>query len=343
MRRFAFFLLFLLSFSACNKDSTTVLETDEPEPTPDVETLLPPEESNPSNQVADAYKTICEQGVEQNGPWNNDLVLHEMDADKELLSQGETLVEGGGVPSMIQDAEGRLIMAFQWFSCDSEEGFDKVAIMTSEDQGASWSDPVKAIFEGFPTDLQRPFDPTLALLEDGRIRMYYTSSAWGKNQIMTEGYTDYYSAISEDGIHYTFEEGTRFNLEEANLYDSAVTHWNGLWHMTAPKNSGNEKGAYHATSEDGLNFEEKDEITALNKKEKDLNWTGNLNVEGDAMVFYGTPLNGKTWWTQTTDGKTWTAPQSIDVQGGDPTVVCVEEDTCVMVSVKAGPMPAPTK
>jgi Neuraminidase (sialidase) len=249
-------------------------------------------------------------------------------------------VEAGGVPTVIQDIEGRLIAAFQWFTCESAEAFDKVAVSISEDEGETWSDPELIEIEDFPEGYQRPFDPTLALLEDGRIRIYFTSNANGMTTF--SGDTNIYSAISEDGIHYTFEEGVRFSLEEAAVYDSAVGYRDGLWHIITPKNTETPKAAYHATSEDGLTFEQQDDIAL----DTEVNWTGNFLAKDDGLYFYGTP-DGQTgnWWTMTSDGETWTDAEFLTTHGGDPAVVCIKEDRCLMITVQMpnqSAVPAPT-
>jgi len=64
-----------------------------------------------------------------------------------------------------------------------------------------------------------PFDPTLALLPDGRIPMYFTSHA---AQTGEEDLPAIYSAISGDGVHYEFEPGKRFALEKRPVIDCAV-------------------------------------------------------------------------------------------------------------------------
>ncbi len=292
--------------------------------------------NTPDLAISQAYEQHCVQGEEGNGPWNNSLELTWMDGEGEVLSEGETLVEAGGVPSLIEDSEGRLIAAFQWFDCEDAETFDKVAVSFSEDQGESWSDPEPIEIANFPEGYQRPFDPTLVLLEDGRIRIYYTSNSKGMSTFGPD--TNIYSALSEDGIHYTFEEGERFDLEEDAAFDSAVGYWNGLWHLTTPKNDGvpSSGEAHHGTSEDGLAFEVLDPI----QLEEKMNWTGNFLAKADGLYFYGTPgPNSKgNWFTKTEDGETWSPAEIMESSAGDPGVVCIEEDRCLAIGVS---MPKP--
>src|SRR3989338_3365278 len=112
------------------------------------------------------------------GPWQRDLVYRLSD-DGTVFGEERLFTERAGVPSIIRDAKGRLIIAFQWFPENNQEHFDQVALMISKDDGLTWSEPESALFDGLPEDYQRPFDPTLTLTQDGDIRMYFTSNEHG--------------------------------------------------------------------------------------------------------------------------------------------------------------------
>jgi len=51
-----------------------------------------------------------------------------------------------------------------------------VAVKFSYDGGLSWAPPQPVVIDGLPANYQRPFDPTLTRLSDGRLRMYFSSS-----------------------------------------------------------------------------------------------------------------------------------------------------------------------
>ncbi len=87
------------------------------------------------------YQKVCVEGESMKGPWENDLGMTWLDASGKTEGPSSTLVEAGGVPTVIEDAEGRWIAAFQWFACESAEGFDQVAVSISEDEGGTWSEP----------------------------------------------------------------------------------------------------------------------------------------------------------------------------------------------------------
>lgn len=270
----------------------------------------------------------CAMANGGNGPWDNKLEITTLSADgTEMVGRPEVFVDRAGVVTMIQDADGRLVAAFQWFPCDDAESFDKVAVMISEDEGETWSDPELVEIEGLPKTYVRPFDPTLALTPEGKIRLYFTSSA-DANPVISPAF-NIYSALSDDGINYTFEEGARFDLEVA-VYDSAVAYWEGIWYLITPKNeNGEPAGAYYGTSEDGLNFTRQADIDNY----EDTGWTGNFLVIDDALRFYGvgTQTSGMGW-TATEDGETWSVPEYFEnFFGGDPAVVCLE-DRCLVIT-----------
>ncbi len=299
------------------------------------DTSTPNKPTGMSSPQATAFLQICVKEEQLQGPWNNNLDLQWLDEEGDAFEEDPvTIVEAGGVPNLVQDADGRLILAFQWFSCDSEKTFDQVAVIFSDDEGKTWTEPEPITIADFP-DLQRPFDPTLAVLDDGRIRLYYTSSPEGTATFADE--TNIYSAISEDGIHYTYEEGIRFDVADMPGYDSAVGYWDGLWHMITPNNMPeNTAGAHYGTSEDGLTFTMQDDLTFTS--EQKLNWTGNFVAREDGLYFYGTPGMGQASsnWVAHLGKNGWEDAVLIGTHGGDPAVACIAKDRCLMVSVVMG-------
>lgn len=254
------------------------------------------------------------------GPWARDLQFA-LSEDGETFGDSETFVERAGVPSVIEDKDGRLIAAFQWFP-ENSDAWDRVAVSISEDQGETWSDPEPIVVNGLPSSYQRPFDPTLALTPDGQIRLYFTS---GEGMPGPNGSIEIYSAISDDGITYAFEEEPRLAVEGERVYDSAAIWFQEAWHLTVPVHA---TGAYHTTSTDGLIFDEPEVIAST-----PWNWAGNLILWGeDQMRFYGSGPGG-LWWSETDDGSSWSTPKLTNVIGGDPAIVQLEDDTYLMIFV----------
>lgn len=257
-----------------------------------------------------------------NGPWARDLGMA-TSADGTAFTGAKTFVERAGVPSVVREADGRLVAAFQWFP-QIQESWDKVAVAFSEDDGATWTDPETIVVNGLPEGYQRPFDPTLAVTEDGKLRLFFTSSA-GKPG--PDSPMEIYAAISDDGVTYAYE-GKSFAVEGERAYDSAALLLGNTWHLLTPLSPN--LGAYHGTSDDGVAFERTDDIDSEN-----FNWTGNLVAWGDeVMRFYGGgSRTGGIWWSETTDGETWSDPVTTDLMGGDPAVVELGDGSYLIIYV----------
>ena len=266
------------------------------------------------------------------GPWNRDLwVAHSGDG----LSFGEAarFVERAGVPCVIRDSQGRLVAVFQWFPFDDEEAFDEVAVAFSEDAGTTWSSPAKVTVTGMPEDLMRPFDPTLVQLEDGRYRLYFTS-----NERVGGGRPAIYSAVSSDGLAYTFEPGARF-APAAGTVDASVVRFGAGWHLFSHTMEANTGRGFHAVSADGLAFEELPMVDVGSGRQ----WIGNAVVVAGVLRYYGSGRDG-VWSATSTDGSTWTLDPGWRLVGGDPSAAVLAGGEVMLVYVgpvreDAGPNP----
>lgn len=271
------------------------------------------------------------------GPWNNDLEIS-YSSDGSTFNSTAVLVEGGGVPTMTQLPDGNLILMFQWFP--DTEWFDYPAVMTSSDNGQTWTDPTPMVLQNYPAAYSNPFDPTLVLTEEGKVRMYFTM-----NPVVKKGSfdTQIRSAISEDGLTYEFEEGIRFTDSDHDLTRDAVAiQIEDTWHLYSPDHE--EIGrSNHGISTDGLNFTEEADIY----DSQQFNWLGNVIHTTDGIRFYGT-WSGEVAYITTTDGFNWSGPIQTNVLGADPAIVQVQDGSYVIVSTtvnQAGggqPMNPPT-
>jgi len=254
----------------------------------------------------------------QYGPWNRDLDMA-TSVDGVRFSRTKRFVERGGVPCIARIGKGQLMAVFQWFPLDKRERFDKIAMVISEDDGDTWTLPQTVAFDGMPDYLYRQFDPTLVVLEDGRLRLYFTS----ENQNTRT--TVICSAISEDGSRFVFEEGMRFTVEDENIVDCAVAHIGDRWHIycPVPRHDGN---AYHAVSEDGLAFQRTNDLSVPGTGQ----WIGNVIVVGDKLRFYGSGRGG-IWLATSKDGLQWVLSGRTGMMGGDPGVVRTASGRYLMI------------
>ena len=142
------------------------------------------------------------------GPWKRDVIAYRA-SDKGNIEKVATF-ERAGVPTIARMKDGRLVVAHQHFPENDQASFDKVAVRFSSDDGSTWADPVVIRLNGLPDGMRFPFDPTLVPLPDGRIRLYFTGNM---GRTFGPSAPAIHSAVSTDGIAYTYEPGIRFGVE----------------------------------------------------------------------------------------------------------------------------------
>ncbi len=235
----------------------------------------------------------------------------------------ELFLEGGAVPSVTAGEDSQLIAVFNWFPNYEENPscYNKVGVKISKDNGKTWSEPQGINVEDFPTNYQLPFDPTITTTEDGNYRLFFTTHLLGMDEAFVYG-----SAISSDGINYTYEEGTRFEGGEYDIVDGSEVRLGTHWYMIAPmaKKDGE---ALDAQSTDGKTFTK----VATNRGDG-IYWVGNMtNVDG-SVRFYGSCKKvkdgmGKICYSSTKDGKVWSDPVVTTLPNSDPGIVYTGEGT----------------
>jgi hypothetical protein len=246
--------------------------------------------------------------------------------------------DSSGVPSVVQHSTGTLYCAFQWFPAPqtpSNTAHDKIAIKKSTDGGMTWGQPTLAVMSGYPASYKRGFDPTLAIADNGQIRMYFSGSKTGTLTLL-DSTVHTYSGISSDGVNYTFEPGVRVFVDDSITIDPAVVKLGSTWHYTCPRGAP-QHGAHHFISTDGLAWTK----TTTVASDMSHNWTGNMLVDGTTLKFYGTP-NPQTaaiWMNSSADGYSWSgytnctgAPTTNSVQA-DPAVVKLGANSYLMIYV----------
>jgi hypothetical protein len=258
-------------------------------------------------------------------PWTNPLM---MAWSNDGISFGTSIVfqDSSGVPSAIKWKGDTLICVFQWARQPvGSSTWDKVAVKFSYDNGNTWTDPEPIAVNGLPSGYQRPFDPTLALLDDESIRIYFSSSD-GMPPAGQDSIINTYSARGSDGIHYQFEPDPRVDHPSRRVIDPAVIRFNNSWHYESPKGAPQE-GAFHYISPDGIQFSQVPDIPS----DPAHNWTGNYLVNNASdLRFYGTGVQS-VWFNSSPNGGTWSGYVYTNITGGDPTVVKVSPDNYLMI------------
>lgn len=263
--------------------------------------------------------------AQQNGPWNSPLRIVSS-SDGRTFGPSAMFQDSSGVPSVTRWRGDTLVCAFQWFrEPRGAASWDRVAVKFSYNDGATWTEPTLIVVRGIPAQYQRPFDPTLAVV-NGRLRLYFSSSD-GMPMGGLSDIVNTYSAISDDGVAYDFEPGARFDMPNKPVIDPAVVMFRGQWHFSAPIGAPQE-GAYHSVSDNGLLFLPRPPFPSDNTH----NWTGNFVVVHDsALRFYGS--GPSLWYKESADAESWGPFVSTNVMGGDPSVVRTRTGAYLMIYV----------
>lgn len=128
---------------------------------------------------------------------------------------------------------------------------EQVGLITSEDNAQTWSDKQIIEIEGLGN--KAAVDPAPFITDDGKIRLYYFDIEEGRSN-KTPSYvpmqTKIYSAISDDGINFSEEDGVRFKF--SGIFDPDVIKVDNAYRMYVGNTSGQQ--VLSASSEDGLNF-----------------------------------------------------------------------------------------
>jgi hypothetical protein len=287
------------------------------------------------------------------GPWDRDVIVYRASAEGAV--EKLATFDRAGVPTIARMNDRRLIAAHQHFPANDEANFDKVAVRFSEDDGKTWTKPQVIRLSGLPQGMRFPFDPTLVPLPDGGVRMYFTSL---RGRRFDEERPAIFSAITTNGVDYTFEPGMRFGIDGRPVIDCAVVLHQGTFHLFAPDNGtqlrpnegpGREPAGgrprmsigYHATSPDGLNFTRVADVQIDGRRR----WLGNAQSDGNRITFIGTgdpgpPPSGQPraglprgslWMATSTNGQTWQPVDSPVVSGGDPGAVATDSGGWVIV------------
>lgn len=274
-------------------------------------------------------------GQNRPGPWDQDVLVYRVDAEGH--AQKLATFERAGVPTLARLHDGRLIAAHQYFPEDDAENFDKVAMHFSSDEGRTWSSPKVIHVEGLPEGMRFPFDPTLVPLPDGRVRLYFTGNF---ARTFDRSIPNIRSAISTNGVDYTFEPGVRFEVPGKMVIDCAAVVHQNTFHLFAPDNGAplrsgqrpreeseanrpREGVGYHAISEDGLTFRRLEDVQI----DGGHRWLGCAISDGKEITFLGTasqampkpgqPRRGGIWMGTSTNGSTWQLGNFLNLRGAD--------------------------
>ena len=266
----------------------------------------------------------------QQSPWDNVLV-------PQLITETSTLwfdspeLPNAGVPCMSRGPAGEIVQMFQWFPNGDGE-LDFIARRVSYDEGRTWSGVQAVQWTGGPKVHSRQADPSLVLLGDGSWRLYFTC------HVEKDVYPATWSAISDDGLNFTWEDGKRMELADAGLLDPSVTYFDKFYHFYSPR-PGKGDGAIYATSPNGLDFTRQPDVVV--KGSTDTKFLGNPMVSYGSMYFFGT-LEPKTSWAgvfcaKSSNGVDWTVLWTTSGTFADPAAIETPSGTLVFITSLQGP------
>jgi Secretion system C-terminal sorting domain len=272
------------------------------------------------------------QSIAQTFPWQQPLNIA-WSTDGITFNTPSVFQDSAGVPSVIRWKGDTLIATFQWFrQPNPSPTWDRVAVKFSYDNGLNWTTPTPITISGMPSGYQRPFDPTLIAMGNDSVRIYFSSSA--TMPAVLDSTIDTHSAVSTDGVNYTFELNPRVNVLNNRVIDPAVIYFKSSYHYSSPIGSP-QQGSYHYVSPDGVNFTAVPNIPSDNFH----NWTGNFMVKDTSELrFYGAGSAG-IWYNHSSNAGVWNGYVNTNIQGGDPTVLRVDTNNYLMIFVGA---PYPT-
>jgi hypothetical protein len=273
------------------------------------------------------FLSLTHRLYSQNYPWERPLNMA-WSADGTTFNTPSTFQDSSGVPSITRWKGDTLIATFQWFRLPlGSLSWDRVAVKFSYDNGTNWTQPTPIIMNGLPANYQRPFDPTLVVINSDSIRMYYSSSD-GIPVGGLDSTVNTYSAVSNDGIHYSFETNARVDELNNRVIDPAVLYFKNAYHYASPIGSP-QQGAYHYVSPDGINFTKVANIPS----DMNHNWTGNYMMKDtNELRFYGAGNMG-IWYNSSPNGGIWNGYTITNIQGGDPSVLKISASNYLMVYV----------
>ena len=255
-------------------------------------------------------------------PWKNPLKICRS-TNGSVFTNIQTFQDSSGVPNVIKLPSGVLISAFQWFRQPvGSLSWDRVAVKFSSDIGINWTQPQPIVVNGLPSDFTRPFDPTLAVTDNGRIRIFFSDGL----ALVLDTSINTYSAISDDGINFTLEPGIRFTMPDRPVVDPAVIKFRNLWHLINPVSNMTSGGAFHNISGDGLNFTRVADIPSDNSH----SWIGNYMIKDtNELRFYGSGMG--IWYASSPNGGEWSDYINTNIIGGDPSVLKISDTNYIMI------------
>lgn len=280
-----------------------------------------PSQSDSVFQSQSAPQAPNQMSGEENPLSNHDTYISFTDVSTSF-PVGTLVMEGASVPEVLACPEdidstacepNEILIYFIDAESLTSPGDEDIVLIRSTDGGQTWTDKETISLEG-KTNIGPAVDPSVVMLEDGSVRLYYYGPD-GPFDPFTKSDNSVYSAVSDDGVNFKVEDGIRLTHE--SLTDPDVTYWNNKWYMAY--STGQDSGL--AVSDDSLNFED------LGAVSENAGGVPGIFADFENLRIYGCSMQGISS-AYSSDGLTFTkdVEKVVDVQGGicDPSISYTE-------------------
>ena len=287
-----------------------------------------------TEEAAEDDVTASEATEPSDSDWENPLGNHALfvgfsDDGNDFDVNSKTIAEQASVGNLLvlqADAgefkTGTLLAYFVDASVMTQPGEERLALISSVDNGETWSDRTPLVLEGLP-ESTLPVDPSVVQLEDGSLRLYFFNFAVVSGAAQKQWNVDephvIASAISTDGVTFVYEGES---LQRKYVTDPEVVKFGDTWFMYLAGGMGN--GIPVATSTDGKTFTDTGVVIDM------LGIPGSL-VVGDQVSLYGCGTGGITR-AVSTDGTTFSEEEVVlQVPACDPDPAMLSDGTLVLL------------
>ncbi len=154
----------------------------------------------------------------QGGPYYHQVYLARSDDGLRWESLG-MVRDHASVPELVRWQETLWIYAV--------DGLEHGLIVLRQGADGTWTEE-RVQIAGF--DARHAVDPDVTVLPDGRLRLYFLDFSTLQGAPNTSAQSTIYSAVSEDGVHFSLEEGERFRMDGIAT-DPDVVQFGGAWWM----------------------------------------------------------------------------------------------------------------
>jgi len=231
------------------------------------------------------------------GPWNCRIMIAQSNDSLTFTRKNKILSDQADVPCAMVDSAGRIFVYYVAWSPSSVRNKSVAAV--SIDDGKTWAYK-KVSISGMSGEWADAVDPTGMLLENGNIRLYFTSQSPNASKAGP------YCAISSDGLNFTLEsESSIVGDNDHELLDPCVVLFGSEWHLYNGPFIEQKGGNSHFTSGNGTTFTQAAYIDP-----GDMLMSNAVKISSSTYRLYGFPYqSGVAAYIESAtsdDGENWT-------------------------------------